>query len=246
MKKGNPLFRNLKPGINHLYLEMKIFTYNESLDNQQKKILSRIRQLMNGDTAHQLLVSGMDYKKAYGVSLVHLRQLSKQYEQDNELAQRLWFRNVRETMILATMLNQPDALTDNQILEWADQINNIELAEQVAFNMLGRRRAICEVVEKWIFHPEVFVRYTALMAIGWHFRFIGNDLTKLVADNLATLDALATDKMMIRAVVHCLKMAGRFNSELSASISDLALKWCKTDIVLLQRAGQDVLDEIRI
>jgi 3-methyladenine DNA glycosylase AlkD len=225
---------------------MKFFAYQEDLDRQQKKILSRIRQLMNGDTSHQLQISGMNYEKAFGVSLVHLRQLAKDFEPNNDLAERLWFRNIRETMILATMLAQPDALTDAQILEWAGQINNIELAEQVAFNLVGRRKNIVAVVENWIFHPVVYVRYTALMSIGWHFRFIGKDLSKVVGDNLSTFDALASDKTMLRSVTHCLKMAGRFNPDLVIPISKLAKRWNESNDMMLQTAGLDVLEEIKL
>jgi len=225
---------------------MKFFAYQEDLDRQQKKILSRIRQLMNGETSHQLHMSGMNYEKAFGVSLVHLRQLAKDFEPNNDLAERLWFRNIRETMILATMLAQPDVLTDDQILGWAGQINNIELAEQVAFNMVGRKKNIVSVIEDWIFHPVIYVRYTALMSIGWHFRFIGKDLSKVVADNLATFDALASDKTMIRSVTHCLKMAGRFNPDLAIPISQLAKGWGESEDVLLQTAGLDILEEIKL
>jgi 3-methyladenine DNA glycosylase AlkD len=223
---------------------MKIFAYHENLDQQQKKILSRIRQLMNGETSAQLQMAGMNYQQAYGVSLVHLRQLARNYEPNNQLADRLWFRNIRETMILATMVAQAEAMTDAQILAWAEQITNIELAEQVAFNLLGRKREIGSVVEQWIFHPAVYVRYTALMAIGWHFRFNGNALSNLVNDNLLTFEALASDQVMLRAVTHCLKMAGRFNPDLTGPISRLAKKWQVSGDPYLQTAGQDVLEEI--
>lgn len=224
---------------------MKFFAFDENLERQQKKIMARLRQLMNGETSHQLQVAGLNYKKAYGVSLVHLRQLSKEYHVSNKLAERLWFRNVRETMILATLLAQPDDLTDEQIFEWTNQITNIELAEQVAFNMLGRKKEISSIVEKWMLHPVIFVRYTALMAIGWHFRFNGNSLTPLIISNLGVFDALSTDKLMVRAVAHCLKMAGRFNPDLTAHVTKLASQWSQSHDAYLQQAGFDILDEIQ-
>lgn len=224
---------------------MKFFAYDENLDRQQKKIMARLRQLMNGETSHQLQVAGLNYKKAYGVSLVHIRELAKEYQADNKLAERLWFRNVRESMILATMLTQADELSNEQIFGWANQINNIELAEQVAFNMLGRKKEIAPIVEKWMLHPVIFVRYTALMAIGWHFRFNGNNLTPLINSNLSVFDALSTDKLMVRAVAHCLKMAGRFDSDLTGPITKLASQWAKSGEAYLQQVGLDILDEIQ-
>ncbi len=225
---------------------MKFFPYNENLERQQKKIMSRFRKLMNGETSHQLELAGINYRKAYGVSLVHLRQLMREFEPDNNLAERLWHRNIRESMILATMLAKPNDLADDQIIEWAGKINNIELAEQVAFNLLGRRNNIQQIIEKWIFHQVVYVRYSALMAIGWHFRFVGTELSLYVKENLPIFDALVTDKIMIRSVAHCLKMAARFNSELSKPVAKLAGEWSKSGDLQLQMTGIEVLDEIMI
>ncbi len=223
---------------------MRVFTYNEKIDCYQKKILSRIRQLMNGEISHQLQEAGMNYKKAFGVSMVHLRQLAAGYDQDNDLAERLWFRNIRETMILATMLAQPDKLSDDKILGWGVQINNIELAEQIAFNMVGRKKDLCGIVEKWIFDECIYLRYSALMSLGWHFRFVGNDMSQFIKDNLSYFNVLASSKLLLRAVTHCLKMAGCHNTELVSSITGLAEDWCKAEDGLLQRAGLDILDEI--
>lgn len=225
---------------------MKIFAFQENLDNQQKKILARIRQLMNGEVSEQLQAAGMNYKKAFGVSLVHLRQLAKDYQPDNQLAERLWFRDIRETMILATMVANAEDLTDEQLMEWAGQIINIEIAEQMAFNLLGRKKAIEAIVSQWLLHPMVYVRYTALMAIGWHFRFVGNGLSTFIASSFSTLRIMASDKILVRAVTHCLKMAGRFDPILRASVVELAQEWTRNDDPLLQRAGVDILDEVNI
>lgn len=50
---------------------------------------------MNGEVASQIQRSGMEYEKLFGVSLVHLRQISQDYKPDNVLAERLWYRGVR-------------------------------------------------------------------------------------------------------------------------------------------------------
>lgn len=225
---------------------MKIFAFQENLDNQQKKILSRIRQLMNGEVSEQLQAAGMNYKKAFGVSLVHLRQLARDFTTNNQLAERLWFRDVRETMILATMLADADGLTEEQLNEWAPQIVNIEIAEQIAFNLLGRKKDVESLMESWLFHPLIYVRYAALMAMGWHFRFMDNGLSGFVSGNFSTLKELASDKTLVRAVAHCLKMAGRFDVALKGPVTQLAESWSHSDDALLRRAGLDILDEVNL
>ncbi|GAO29251.1 DNA alkylation repair protein [Geofilum rubicundum] len=150
---------------------MKFFAYNENLEEQMKLIQQRIRKLMNGEIASQLQVAGLNYPKLYGVSLVHLRQLSQGLTPSNELADRLWHRNIRETMILATMVARRDSISDEQLMQWAEGINNLELAEQIAFNLLGKREQSAGLIEAWMLHPQFYVRYAALMALGWQFRF---------------------------------------------------------------------------
>ena len=96
---------------------MKFFAFDAALDEQLKLVQRRIRKLMNGEIAAQLRAAGMDYAKLYGVSLVHLRQFSQELKPGKDLADRLWHRNIRETMILATMVapkeDFPDAFSSS-------------------------------------------------------------------------------------------------------------------------------------
>ncbi|ASB48806.1 DNA alkylation repair protein [Alkalitalea saponilacus] len=223
---------------------MKFFAFDENIDRQMKMIQIRIRQLMNGEVAGQLATAGLSYQKMYGVSLVHLRQISQQYKPCNELAERLWYRNIREMMILATMVAQRDELSDEKLNEWSESITNIELAEQMAFNLLGKRGNSDGVLEKWLLSPKLYVRYTALMAIGWQFRFVGPVLSNLVGNQIDTLDAMGHDKRIVKAVAHCLKMAGRFNTELKTPVEKLARDWVQKSEVHLKAAGEEMLFEL--
>jgi 3-methyladenine DNA glycosylase AlkD len=223
---------------------MKFFAYNENLDEQMKLIQQRIRKLMNGEIASQLQVAGMNYPKLYGVSLVHLRQLSQEITPGNDLADRLWHRMIRETMVLATMVAKRDSISDEQLMQWADGINNLELAEQIAFNLLGKREKSTVLIEKWMLHPQFYVRYAALMALGWQFRFGDGTAENIVKSGISTIEALATDAKICRAVVHCLKMSGRFSEDLRPSVRQLANQWVKSGEPHLQGCGRDVLFEL--
>jgi len=223
---------------------MKFFAYNEKLDVQLKYVQRRIRKLMNGEVASQLIRAGMNYEKLFGVSLVHLRQLSEEIKISSDLADRLWHRKIRETMILATMVAQRENITDKQLVEWAESINNLELAEQMAFNLLGKRRDSGLVIEKWMLHSKFYVRYSALMALGWQFRFDSQSAEGIVKSNLSTIEALATDETICRAIVHCLKMSGRFSDELRPVVQQIAEAWVKNEALHLQRAGEDIMFEL--
>ena len=203
---------------------MNIFAFDENVSRKQKKILSRIRCLMNGETSQMLSESGFKYKKIYGVSLVHLRKLATEFEPDNKLAERLWYQGFRETMILATMLADRESLSEKQINEWADEITNIELAEQMAFNLLGKRGNIKPIIDKWLFHSGIYVKYSALMSIGWNFRFSSCEFGVYLKDNVMILETLAAEPLLAKAIFHCLKMMWRFDISLHDWVMQLAIK----------------------
>lgn len=223
---------------------MKFFTFDEDLDRQVKHIRSRIRLLMNGEVAQQLRDSGLDYSRMYGVSLIHLRKLSQEFQPSNGLADRLWHLAFRETRILATMLAKRDELSDALLAEWADGITNIEMAEQMAFNLLGRRAGSDEILKTWLLHPQLYVRYAALMSVGWQFRFVGNELAPWVKQNLFTMEQLTSEAKLVHPVSHCLKMAGRFDAELRPAIAHFAKGWVGSDDKVLQAAGEEILFEL--
>lgn len=225
---------------------MKFFVFNEELDGQLKRAQSRIRQLKSGEISEQLIEKGLDYKKNFGVSLVHLRNLSKEFQPNNELADRLWHLGYRESCILATMLARPDEIKDEVLEVWAKDINNIEIAEQIAFNLLGKRLESDKLLKGWLSHPLEYTKYAALMSIGWQFRFLEVKNSALIRNNIDTIKTLASNQRLTRAATHCLKMAGRFDPHLKSEITDLGNQWKNDSNELLQQAGEEIIFELEL
>ncbi len=101
---------------------MEYFLQNETGD-EVDRIVARLNKLMDGDVSGQMKDKGVDYKLNYGASVLWLKNLAREYEGDNRLAERLWLREIRETMIIAT---------------WMNGIVSDELAEQIGMNLLWR------------------------------------------------------------------------------------------------------------
>lgn len=225
---------------------MKFFIFDEELDGQLKRAQSRIRQLKSGEISDQLIEKGLNYKKNFGVSLVHLRNLSKEFEPNNELADRLWHLGYRETCILATMLTLPDEIKDETLKEWAKEITNIEIAEQIAFNLLGKRVNSDSLLKSWLSDSQTYTAYAALMSIGWQFRSLEVKNSSMIRSNISMIKTLAANQTLTRAATHCLKMAGRFDSQLKSEITELANQWKTDSNKLLQQAGEEILFELEV
>ena len=110
------------------------------LDNQEtekkfQQILSLIKLRKSGEVADLMNEKGMKYKMNWGVSIIELREIAKQFEPDHLLALKLWNKQWRETMILATLIDDPKQVTEEQIDFWTKTFENTEIAEQASANL---------------------------------------------------------------------------------------------------------------
>ncbi len=83
-----------------------------------KEILTELESLANPDAVKGMRKYGITPKKAYGVSIPNLRRISKKYGRDHKLAELLWNIDTRETRILASMVDDPNEFTEEQMEKW--------------------------------------------------------------------------------------------------------------------------------
>lgn len=114
---------------------MKFLLTNEHLESQISKIKQRIRLSMNGVAADSMRQHGLIYKKNYGVAIPRLREIAAELSSNHDLAQRLWLLKIRETMILATLIQPAGTFTKEQAFEWLNDCTNSELIEQINLNL---------------------------------------------------------------------------------------------------------------
>lgn len=227
---------------------MKFFVYNEELDAVIQEIVARAKHLKSGEVSAQLKDLGIEYRLNYGVSLVHLRSLAKEFADNDsaELADRLWHLEYRETQILATMLVNPAEIEDSIIEKWSEHITNIEIAEQIAFNLLGKRENSDSLLQKWLDDEATYVKYAALMSIGWQFRFLQDQQSNILFENIEKVKIMIISPELTRAATHCLKMAGRFNEKIRSQILDIANELKLEESTLLQQAADEIIFEIEM
>jgi 3-methyladenine DNA glycosylase AlkD len=130
------------------------FFLQDNTSLQIDEILKSLNSYMDGDISHQMQQKGLTYKKNFGVSILWLRKLAKKYKGDNALAERLWHREIRETMIIATLIANPDKRLLSKINEWIPLITSSEIAEQLGSNLLWKIPDIYSRSIQWLKDPS--------------------------------------------------------------------------------------------
>lgn len=122
----------------------------EKTNEKLKKIKQSFRLLMNGEANRSMREKGLNYHLNWGVSLVDLRQMAKEYGKDYELAIELWKENIRECKILATMMMPAERMLPEIVDIWVEQTQEVEIAEQAAFNLYQHLDFAPEIAFRWI------------------------------------------------------------------------------------------------
>ncbi len=162
---------------------MKFFIENQKVERELQWVLAQVRLHMNGAVTGQMEEGGIIYRENYGVATPHLKQLARRTPVSFELAERLWFIEIRETMLLAALIAPEDQLTPDICNEWVSLVTNKDIAERSAMFLWSRIPHIEKKLPEWIDSQSSFIRATALNTIG---RLVQKDESA----NLPPLDAI--------------------------------------------------------
>lgn len=100
-----------------------------TVSEQIKEIKTQLRLSMNGVVSQSMREKGLNYKLNFGVELPRLKEIASHYEKSHELAQTLWKENIRESKILAGMLQPIDSFYPEIADIWLEDMQYPELVE---------------------------------------------------------------------------------------------------------------------
>lgn len=120
---------------------------------------------MNGVAAESMKAKGADYRLIYGVAYPQLKTMAKAYPNEEAFARLLWNSNIREMMILATMLWPPDSFSEETAEEWVHSLKQLELIEQACLNLFPFLPYASRKGLEWIGEEGLFVQISGYTII---------------------------------------------------------------------------------
>jgi len=136
------------------------------MEEKVMDIIERIKQRMNGAVVDSMQELGIIYKVNYGVTIPELQQIAQPYKGDHELAIRLFDEDIRECKIIASMVDDPDKVTGDQIDNWSDDFVNIEIVEQVCGNLLWKSDFALPRSFEWCIEDDNLLQKAGLLIAG--------------------------------------------------------------------------------
>lgn len=145
---------------------MKFFIENKEIDDTVREIRKKIRLSMNGEVSASMTQRGLKYKRNFGVNIPRIKEISQNYSPNHDLASRLWALKIRETMILATLLQPLKKFSKKDAEEWMEAVDQTELAEQISMNLFSKLPFATELALDLINSDKMWNQIVGFMVIA--------------------------------------------------------------------------------
>lgn len=131
------------------------------------EIKKKIRTRENGPAVETMEKLGIIYKINHGLSIEEIKAIAQTYLNRHTLALELWGYNNREFKILATLIEDPQRVDLEQLIEWGTDLKNSELAEQLAINLAFHSKYAETILDYWYHIDNEFTKKAAMVLLSW-------------------------------------------------------------------------------
>jgi 3-methyladenine DNA glycosylase AlkD len=213
---------------------------------QYNEIIQRLKSLSDPEAVKGMARFGINPENTYGVSIPNLRRIAKEAGKDHALAQELWASGIHEAKILASMVDEPKAVTEEQLEAWVKDFDSWDVCDQVCMNLFDSVPLAWQKIRDWSQREEEFVKraaYTLIACLAWHDKEAGDD--KFVA-LLPVIVKGATDErnFVKKAVNWALRHIGKRNPNLNKVAIKTAEEIQKIDSWAARWIAADALREL--
>lgn len=213
-------------------------------DQKFQQILKVIKLRKSGEVSDAMIEKGIQYKLNWGVSLLDLREIAQNYEADHLLALKLWNKQWRETMILATLLDVPADVTEEQMDFWTKSFENSEIAEQASTNLWVKSKFAFVKALEWCRGKKHLVRFSGVHLMGRLAITEKNAIDEMFETFFEELPTLAKDSKLYTVLYRAIIAMATRSKMLNEQCIELSKTFQLSDSENATKLGEQLFEEI--
>jgi 3-methyladenine DNA glycosylase AlkD len=136
-----------------------------------EEALSMLHSHAHPDQLDGMARFGLVGEGRLGLSVPEMRGIAKQLKRDHALALELWKTHIPEAMMVASMIDDPRLLTEDQMDGWVGDFMAWDVCDQVCGNLFDKSPLAWKKPAKWAGRDEEFVKRAAfalIACLAWH------------------------------------------------------------------------------
>ena len=213
---------------------------------QYGEILNKLKALSDPKAVEGMARFGINPENTLGVSVPNMRKLAREAGKDHALAQQLWASGIHEARVMASMIDKPTLVTEEQLESWVKDFDSWDVCDQCCSNLFDKTKWAYQKATQWSEREEEFVKragFTLMATLAVH------DKSAADAAFTAFLSAIireATDNrnFVKKAVNWALRQIGKRNLSLNAIAIQTAEEIQKTNSKSARWIAADAIREL--
>ena len=211
-----------------------------------KELIEKLESKARPDQLEGMARFGMAVEKRLGISIPELRKLARETGKNHDLALELWKTGIAEARILAAMIDDPQKLTEEQMEDWAKDINSWDVCDQVCMNLFDKSPLAWKKIYDWSGREEEFVKRAAfalIACLAWHDKKV-EDERFIALLPVIKREAVDGRNFVKKAVNWALRHIGKRNKALNKAAIDVAREIRQMDSKPARWIASDTLREL--
>jgi 3-methyladenine DNA glycosylase AlkD len=131
---------------------------DEEFNRLYEEIFKRFKSKYNEEAVKGMERFGINVKNTYGVPIPELRNIAKEVGRNHLLAQSLWSSGVHEARLLATIIEDPQIITEEQMEQWVKEIDSWDICDACCGNLFDKTPFAYRKAVEWSSRKEEYVK----------------------------------------------------------------------------------------
>ena len=135
------------------------------------EVLKKLKEKAKPENIEGMAKYGMTRDRRLGVAVPEMRKIAKQRGKDHQLALDLWRTGIPEAMMVASMVDLAEAVTEEQMEDWVKGFNSWDVCDQVCMNLFEKTPLAWKKIRDWANRDEEFVKratFALIACLAWH------------------------------------------------------------------------------
>ena len=133
---------------------------------QYEEIIERLKSLYDPNAVADMARFGINTDNTYGVSVPNLRMIAREAGKDHSLAQQLWASGIHEARKLASLIDEPKKVTEEQMESWAKEFDSWDVCDGCCNNLFYRSEFAYRKAVEWSSREGEFVKRAGFALIA--------------------------------------------------------------------------------
>jgi len=182
-----------------------------------KQLLNEFKANENKENVLGMARFGINPNGTFGIPIPWLRKKAKEIGKNHSLAIELWDTGYHEPRILASMIAEPEKVTEDMMEKWVLDFDSWDVCDQVCMNLFDKTNLATKKAIDWAQREEEFVKRAgfALMAsLAFHSKTFDNSTFESFLPYI--INALDDNRNFVKKAVNwALRQIGKRNKSLN-------------------------------